>query len=125
VDLRCTAPSVSARDHRDYVLSGAWLRAMAGHYLGGTDPGLPSVSPIGAELAGLPPVLVVVGTEEVLFDDAVGIGDRLRAAGVAVELEMFDDCAHWWMVTGPMLPETTACAGLIAAFLGDRLASLA
>jgi phosphinothricin tripeptide acetyl hydrolase len=125
VDLRCAAPSVLARDGRDYVLSGAWLRAMAGHYLDGADPDLPSASPIEADLAGLPPVLVAVGTEEVLYDDAVGIEERLRAAGVPTELEVFEDCAHWWMVTGPMLPETAACAGRIGLFLGDRLAPLA
>ncbi|HUO49942.1 MAG TPA: alpha/beta hydrolase [Acidimicrobiales bacterium] len=122
VDLECRAPSIEARDARDYVLSGAWLRAMADHYLGGADPAAPAASPLGASLGGLPAVLVVVGTEEVLFDDALGIRNELAAAGVAVELEVYEDCAHWWMVAGPHLPETEACASRIAAFLEGRLA---
>jgi len=122
VDLRCTAASIEGRDERDYVLSGPWLRAMASHYLDGSDPASPAASPIAGELDGLPPALVVVGTEEVLFDDAHALAGRLRAAGGTVELEVFDQCAHWWMLAGPTVPEATACDARIGTFLRARLA---
>ena len=108
VDLTCSAASIEARDGRDYLLSGPWLRAMADHYLGGADPATPAASPIRAELAGIAPLLVLVGTEEVLYDDAFALFERAGEAGVEVELEVFEDCAHWWMLTGTGVPEAVA-----------------
>ena len=122
VDLRCTAASIEARAERDYVLSGSWLRAMAAHYLAGADPADPAVSPLLADLGGLPPVLVAAGSEEVLYDDAASITDRLAAAGVEAELALFEDCAHWWMLAGPSIPEAAACTERVGRFLGSRLA---
>jgi monoterpene epsilon-lactone hydrolase len=122
VDLTCTAASIEARDGRDYLLSGPWLRAMADHYLDGAEPQSTLASPLYADLAGLPPLLVVVGTEEVLYDDALALAERATACGVEVELEVFEDCAHWWMLTGAGVPEAAAAVTRVATFLGARLA---
>ncbi len=121
-DLACTLPSIGARAGRDPVLSEAWLSAMAAHYLDGVDPATPSVSPLFADLAGLPPLLVVVGSEEVLHDDATALVERARSAGVDAEFEEFPECIHLWMQLAAGSPEAEAGVARVAAFLRGRLA---
>jgi len=121
-DVAGRAASLATHDDRDYVLSAAWLSAMAAHYLGDADRADPRASPLAAELGGLPPLLVLVGSEEVLYDDALAVAERARAAGVACELEVFEDCAHWWMLAGAGTPEATAGVERVGRFLRARLA---
>jgi len=122
VDLSCTMPSIEARAARDVVLSRRWLTAMASHYLDGVDPASALVSPLHADLAGLPPLLVVVGTEEVLFDEAAALSSRALAAGVHAEFEAYGGCFHLWMQLAALAPEAEVGVQRVAAFLRPRLA---
>ena len=63
-------------------------------------------SPLYADLTGLPPLLVQVGTREALLDDARRLVARAREAGVDVTLHEFTDVVHMWVVFGPDLPES-------------------
>src|SRR2546428_14060936 len=69
---------------------------MAQAYIGDGDPKRPLVSPLYADLRNLPPLLVQVGGDEVLLDDALGLGERARAAGVDVTVEEWPALAHAW-----------------------------
>jgi len=121
VDLSCAMPSITARHDRDIVLSERWLTAMAHHYLGGVDATTATASPLHADLAGLPPLLVMVGTEEVLYDESAELVARAAAAGVEAEFEVFDDCFHLWIQLAALAPEAEAAIERVAAFLGPRL----
>jgi acetyl esterase/lipase len=78
---------------------------MAGHYLGTADARNPLASPLYADLSALPPLLIQVGSAEILLDDAVRLAGRAGAAGTAVQLEIWPDMIHVWQSFAFMLPE--------------------
>ena len=114
-DLAVTAVSADTAD--DPIVSGRALRMMAGVYLAGADPTSPTASPLYADLRGLPPLLVEVGTRESLLDDARRVVERARAAGVDATILEFADVVHMWVVFGPELPESVEAFQAAAAFV--------
>ncbi len=94
---------------------------MAQEYLGGTDPRTPLASPLFADLRGLPPLLIQVGSEEVLLDDATRLAERARAAGVDATIEIWETMIHVWHWFLPWLDEAQAAVDKIGAFLRARL----
>ena len=94
---------------------------MAAAYLGAQDPRAPLASPLFADLRGLPPLLVHVGTAEILLDDATRLAEAARDAGVEVELEVWDDMIHVWHAFADALPEGVQAIEGIAGFLEKRL----
>jgi len=116
-DLAFESPSFTAAEARDPWMSGPRLRRSAGLYLGDADPHDPRASPVHADLRGLPPMLVQVGGDEVLLDDAVRLADRARAAGVPVELEVAPGMWHVWHLFAPRLPEGQAAIDRAGAWL--------
>ena len=94
---------------------------MASAYLGATDARAPLASPRFADLRGLPPLLIHVGSEEVLLDDASGLADRARAAGVDATLEVWEQMIHVWQWFLPWLDEAQAAVDKLGGFLRSRL----
>ena len=86
-------------------------------YLGGADPGDPRISPLFADLAGLPPLLFHVGGREVLRDDSVRMAEKARAVGVTVSITVFPVVSHVWQFAHSMLPEARASLDGAAEFL--------
>ncbi len=118
-DLAVTGVSADTVD--DPIVDGSGLRMMASLYLDGADPTAPWASPLYADLRGLPPLLVQVGTREALLDDARRIVERARAAGVDVTMHEFEDVIHMWVVMGPDLPESVEAFTEAGAYIRDRL----
>ena len=77
-------------------------------YVGPGDPRSPSVTPLNADMANLPPVLVHVGSWELLFDDSVTVVERIKAAGGSAELKVWEGMCHSWQLFAPMLEEGMA-----------------
>nr|BAN08470.1 hypothetical protein [uncultured bacterium] len=101
------------------------LQRMADAYLGGADPTTPLASPLFADLRGLPPLLVHVGTAETLLDDAVRFVARARDADVNATLDVWDDMIHVWHAFAFVpfvLPEARQAIERIGAFLRQRWA---
>jgi acetyl esterase/lipase len=96
---------------------------MAAAYAGDHDLRHPLVSPLHADMTGLPPLLIQVGTAETLLDDAVRLAERARAAGVDVRLEAWDDLVHVFQAFAPMVPEAVEAIAGIGAFVQERLGS--
>jgi len=94
---------------------------MAAAYVAGGDPRAPLASPLFADLHGLPPLLVHVGTAETLLDDATALAARARAAGVDVTLEAWDDMIHVWHCFAPLLPEAEQAIAKVGAYVRARL----
>jgi acetyl esterase/lipase len=90
-------------------------------YLAGAPATTPTASPLFAELAGLPPLLVQVGTEEVLLDDARELARRARAAGVDVTLEVWEEMFHVWHAFAMLLPEGRQAIDRIGAWVRARI----
>jgi epsilon-lactone hydrolase len=96
VDLTMTGASIRTKAAVDPLLSEPYLAELAKAYLNGTDPLNPLASPLHADLRGLPPMLIQVGSAEILLDDAVRLAGAAGAADVRVTLEVWPDMIHAW-----------------------------
>jgi acetyl esterase/lipase len=92
--------SMAARASWDPMLTRDGLLAAAAEYLAGESPLNPYASPIHGDLTGLPPLLVQVGTEEILYDDAIAL-----AAKADAQLIVVPDAPHVWHYFAAWLPE--------------------
>lgn len=117
VDLECTGESMVSKAELDPLLQRDQLREMARLYLGGNAPSTPLASPIYADLTGLPPLLIQIGTAEVLYDDATRLAERAKSAGVPVILEPWEDMIHMWYFFAAMLPEGQQAIDRIGEFV--------
>jgi len=124
-DLAMSGRSWTTNVRRELVISPAILRQMDQAYLGNADPRTPLASPLYADLAGLPPLLVQVGGDEGLLSDGEEVALRARAAGVDVELEVWPGMWHVWQLTSRFVPEGRQAIERIGAFLQPRLSGAA
>jgi acetyl esterase/lipase len=116
-DLAATGDSIRTNTHRCAMFDGAGVAFSARYYLGDTDPRNPLASPLYADLAGLPPLLIHVGADEVLRDDSTRLAERARAAGVPVELKIWPVVPHAWQLAPHLIPEARQSLRESAAFL--------
>jgi acetyl esterase/lipase len=96
VDLVNVSDSMAAKAAIDPMISKPYLDDLAANYLQGADPRTPRASPLYADLRGLPPLLIQVGTAETLLDDATRLAARAAAADVQVTLSTWPDMIHVW-----------------------------
>ena len=101
VDLACTAASFQKNAGVDVLERDAALRE-AVRYAGGSDPAQPSLSPLRADLTGLPPLYLQAGEAELFRDDVVAFAARAREAGVRATLDVFDDQVHAFQAFGAL-----------------------
>ena len=97
VDLEGTGDSAQPGAVDDPMVGSEALEDMATHYAG-DDKRNPLAAPLYADLAGLPPLLVFVGTREVLLSDATRIVDNAQAAGVDTTLIVGEGLIHVWQI---------------------------
>jgi acetyl esterase/lipase len=116
-DMRVSGASFEDNERSDVWLSRAHCETWASHYVGNLDTSDPRVSPVYANLEGLPPMLILVGDQEVLFDDARQAHENALAAGVASTLHVGRDMQHDWPLTLPWLDESRDAWSSIAAFV--------
>ena len=121
VDLTCSGATYATKAAVDPIVTRESVAMMAQAYAGAGDPKAPLLSPLYADLRGLPPLLVQVGSDEVLLDDALGLGERARAAGVDVTIEEWPAMIHVWHWFQPMLDEAERAVGVIGNFVRTRL----
>jgi acetyl esterase/lipase len=120
VDLEGTGDSMTTCAELDPMVQKEPLGRMARFYLGDLDARTPLAAPLYADLSGLPPLLIQVGTAETLLDDATRIAERARKAGVDVTLEVWDDMIHVFQAFAPMLPEGQQAIDKIGEYLRAR-----
>ena len=116
-DMESTGQSHITNAESDPSVSKERLLKIAKVYLGGKEPTAPLASPIHADLTGLPPLLLQVGSIEVLLDDSTLLKSRAKAAGVSVEMEVWEDMPHVWHHYAPILPEARKAIGRIGEFV--------
>jgi monoterpene epsilon-lactone hydrolase len=122
-DLAATGQSLIDNDAADPLFFGSWVGPEARHYLGATPATDPRVSPLYADLAGLPPLLIQVSDTEVLLDDSRRVFDKAKRSGVAATLEIWPALPHGWHIFAPILPEARAALRAAGAFIQARLAA--
>jgi acetyl esterase/lipase len=122
VDLACTGSSMQSKIAADPSITREGLLANAELYLQGKPLTTPLASPLYADLRGLPPVFVQVGTAEVLLDDAIRLVGALGAADVPVHLSVWPNMPHVWHIFGFMLSEGRDALTEAGVFLTASLA---
>ncbi|MFR9806006.1 alpha/beta hydrolase [Pseudonocardia sp. RS010] len=122
VDLAGEGASLTERAHLDPLPAAALVGAMGGAYLAGAEPkATPLASPLYADLSGLPPLRVLVGTDEGLHDDSTRLVEKVTAAGGEAELEIGQDMVHIWPIFS-FLPEAQESTNRFGVFLRKRFA---
>jgi acetyl esterase/lipase len=117
-DLTFSGASLELRKLADPYLTRELLESMAAEYLDGADPADPRCSSVLADLHDLPPLLIQVGEDEILFDDATRIRDAAPAAGVDTTFQPWVNGIHVWPVyISAGLPESALAIEDLAAFL--------
>jgi acetyl esterase/lipase len=116
-DLTFTGQSHITKAGADPVLLTDVLREWATCYVGTETPNNPLISPIYADFHGFPPLLIQVGSEEVLLDDTHMLAEKAKSAGVDVTLKVWDDLWHVWPALGDLLPESKKAFKEIGDFI--------
>ena len=117
-DLTLTGDSMKTKAGVDPSFTAEAIARRAADYVGGADPADPLISPVFADLRGLPPLLIQVGTHELLLDDAVRLAARAAAADVPVTLEVTPGVPHLFQAFAAMLDEGDAALVRVTEFLG-------
>ncbi|MFW9783185.1 MAG: alpha/beta hydrolase [Candidatus Heimdallarchaeota archaeon] len=104
-DLDITGDSVRSKRRIDPFVTADGLFFMANLYVGDEDPKNPYISPLYADLKGLPPLLIQVGSAEILLDDSTRFAEKAKSAGVDVTLEVWEDMVHVFQAFALWAPE--------------------
>ncbi len=115
-DLAMTFPSIDGNEPYDFSSrnqSSVW----GGWYTAGADPRHPEISPLYADLAGLPPLLLQVGSAEMLADEVIALAQKAEQAGVEVTLETWEHMFHIWHFAALVLPQGAAAIDHIGRFV--------
>ena len=122
VDMEAIGDSMTSKSAADPIVQKPGLLNMAKAYLGGKDPRTPLAAPLYADLSGLPPLLIQVGTAETLLDDASRLAERAKKAGVKVTYEPWENMIHVWHLFAPMLDEGQQAIERVGEFVRQNAA---
>ena len=118
-DMTSTSESLRTNSDRDAMFVTEDIERYANAYLGDQSRRDPLASPLFADLDGLPPLLIQVGRDEVLLDDARNLHAKVLAAGGSSVLRVYDDVPHGWHYGAPFVPETRKALHEVADFIGS------
>ena len=121
-DLTLAGTTIDTKREVDPLLSREALQARIPDYTAGQDPSLGLISPIFADLSGLPPLVIQAGSHEVLLDDAVRLAREAAAADVEVTLDITPGVPHVFQAYHPILDEATAALDRAGELLSAHLA---
>jgi acetyl esterase/lipase len=122
-DLTLSSATYETRAAAEPYFTRAQVAELVGSYLGSADPTQPRASPLEARLAGLPPLRIHVGEDEVLLDDSRRYVERAVAAGVDAHLDVWQGMAHGFPGSVGKLKAATHALDILGKFLTARLQS--
>jgi epsilon-lactone hydrolase len=122
-DLTLTGATMQAKREVDVLMSPEALQARVADYTSGQDAALGLISPIFADLSGLPPLIIQAGTHEVLLDDAVRLARQAATADVEVTLDITPRVPHVFQSFAPILDEAAAALDRAGQLLSAHLAA--
>ncbi|MBA4383379.1 MAG: alpha/beta hydrolase [Anaerolinea sp.] len=120
-DPTCSGKTMKTNADSDALLSPQFMWTVMAHYVQKHDLGDPYLSPLTADLSGLPPILIQAGEGEILLDDARRFSERAKAAGVDMTLEVWPAMWHDWHVCVPDLDEANQAIKNIAEFVHEKI----
>jgi monoterpene epsilon-lactone hydrolase len=122
VDLTLAGATIESKREVDPLLSREALQARIPDYTAGQDAALGLISPVFADLSGLPPLSIQAGSHEVLLDDAIRLAGQAAAADVEVTLDITPHVPHVFQAYYPLLDEAAAALDRAGRFLSAHLA---
>lgn len=117
-DLTCSSESYSTKNRFSPAPLNSWI-VFRNHYCGKEDPSNPLISPLFGDLAGLPPLYIVAGVNDELFEDAEKFAAKAKEAGVDVTFVAGKDMVHCYPLLAPMFPEATDAMEGIVSFISS------
>jgi monoterpene epsilon-lactone hydrolase len=120
-DATFSGKSITEREVIDPLLSQQALYFFCDAYRADYDANEPLISPLFANLEGLPPLLLQIGENEILYDDSIRFAEKARAAGVSVTLSIGAQMMHVWYMLAPLVPESTTALREITDFITKYL----
>lgn len=121
LDLAASGETMSTHAHRDPWFKPDDMPLVAGYYCTEEQLRNPLVSPVYADLSGLPPLYIQVGGEEILLSDSTRAADKVKAAGGTVELEIWPGMWHVFQVFVHLMPEARIATKKIGAYTSRAL----
>jgi monoterpene epsilon-lactone hydrolase len=122
-DLTLSGETIVERAAIDPILTPVGLRLRIPEYVGGADASNPLISPIFGDLSGLPPLLIQVGSNEILLSDAVRLASRAALADVSVTLDVTPGVPHVFQGFAALVDEASAALDRAATFLRAQFAA--
>jgi monoterpene epsilon-lactone hydrolase len=116
-DLNFDSDSWIFNAKKDVMIDERKERTAVEIYLHGADPQAPLASPYYADLHGLPPLLIQVGSSECLLSDCQGFAEKAKAAGVDVTLEVWPGMQHEWQFAANIMPEGRQAIARVGEFV--------
>lgn len=123
-DLALTGPSFETRAEADPYFLRSQVEALVRSYLGETDPKNPLASPLYGNAAGLPPIRIHVGEDEVLLDDSRRYFERAISVGVDTRLDVWQGMPHGFVGNIGKLSAAAQALDSIGAFLAEQLSAV-
>ena len=120
-DLAATGDSMRTRADADPMIDPTDTETTARRYAGDHDLRHPLISPLYADLTGIPPLLIHVGDSEVLLDDSTRMADRALGAGVSAEVEIWPEAFHVFQIMVDLLPEADEAVARAGAWMAERV----
>lgn len=122
----CTDMTLSGGSHKtrakaDPCTPKGANETFIGYYVGKGDPRHPYVSPLFADLHGLPPIIIQVGNDETLRDDSVRFAEKAIQAGVEVRIKVWEGMFHCFPLLAPIFSEATEAINETCSFLREML----
>jgi monoterpene epsilon-lactone hydrolase len=115
-DLTCSAQSFITNAKKDIAPLNSWS-VWTKYYIGDNDPNLPWLSPQKADLSGLPPLLLCVGSNEIHLDDTVNFAKKAKEHGTDATLMVWEGMVHAFPIMSPLFPEAKQAMDNICAFI--------
>ena len=122
-DLTLSGATMDTKREADPLFTPQAFPARVADYTAGQDPALGLISPIFADLSGLPPLIIQAGTHELLLDDAVRLARQAATADVEVILDLTPGVPHVFQAYYPILDEATTALDRAGQLLSAHLAS--
>jgi epsilon-lactone hydrolase len=122
VDLEVNGESMRTNAGKDALFNQAWIKQLVGDFLGETSPRDPTANPLYADLAGLGPLYIQVGDQELLLDDSRMLAEHARRSGVEVRLDIFEGQQHTFQMAAGRAPEADDAIARIAEWVRATVA---
>jgi epsilon-lactone hydrolase len=116
VDLTLSGDSIAANDGKDALLRRKHLRPHVDAFTGSLDPADPRISPLNADLSGLPPTLIQCGSDELFLSENIELASRLEKSGVEVDLQVYEGMWHDFQAHAAQLEVSRRAVSRMAAW---------